>query len=208
MTRELQTRRMNLRRFQSGDADHLFDLDDDPEVMQFITGGANTPRHIIRGQVLPRFIREQDDAGVCGFWAAELRSDGRFAGWFTLRQLEGLPGQASLGYRLRREFWGQGIASEGARLLVDRGFLIGKLDRVIATTYEDNVASIAVMRRLGMQYCRAFLMSESALLELDTAAADPTNLFPGVDVEYEVLRDNWQACRPASEQSPAPEGQG
>ena len=136
------------------DAQALFDLDADPEVMRFITGGTGTPRAVVERQILPRFIREQDDAGIFGFWAAEC--SGVFAGWFSLRRTDGLPGEASLGYRLRRQFWGQGLATEGAGFLVDRGFRLGSLEKIIATTYEENLASIAVMTKLGLRFQRRF----------------------------------------------------
>ena len=43
----LETERLVLRRFTEADADNLFDLDGDPEVMRFLTGGKPTPREVI-----------------------------------------------------------------------------------------------------------------------------------------------------------------
>ena len=45
-----------LRRFTEADADNLFDLDGDSEVMRFLTGGKPTPREVIRNETLPRFL--------------------------------------------------------------------------------------------------------------------------------------------------------
>lgn len=185
----LATERLQLRRFDENDLDNLFTLDGDPEVMRYITGGSSTAKEILRRQILPRFVREQDLAGVFGFWAAE--QDGSFVGWFSLRPIDGLPGQATLGYRLRRAAWGQGLATEGGRLLVDRGFRLAELETVIATTYEENIASIGVMKKLGMQFKRAFRMDSTELAAIDTAAAEPIEAFPGVDVEYAVSRAEW-----------------
>ncbi len=184
----LQTARLTLRRFLPSDEKLLFDLDDDPQVMRYITGGSHTPRDVIRNQVLPLFIRESDDIQVCGFWAAEFRTEGRFIGWFCLRELQGLSGQASLGYRLCRDVWGQGLATEGARLLLERGFRVKKLDRILATTYEENGASIAVMQHLGMRFLREIQLDASDLAAADTSAQDPENIFPGKDVEYCIDR--------------------
>ena len=185
----LRTERLELRRFREADADALFDLDADPAVMRFITGGAGTPRAAIEGRILPRFIREQDIAGLFGFWAAE--HDGDFAGWFSLREIDGLPGEAALGYRLRRIYWGLGLATEGAQLLIDRGFRLGGLERIVATTYEDNLGSIAVMRKLGMRFQHRFKMAADELAATDTAVADPDKLFPGDDVEFALERSRW-----------------
>ena len=124
-----------------------------------------------------------------GFWAAE--QAGQFIGWFSLRQIEGLPEQATLGYRLSRSSWGQGLATEGSRLLIERGFRMGNLQQIIATTYEDNLASIAVMTKLGMRFERRYRLGADELAGIDTAAADPADAFPGDDVEYAIRRSDW-----------------
>ena len=188
---ELRTERLRLRRFTASDAEALFNLDADPNVMRFITGGAGTPRSTIERQILPRFSREQDQAGVFGFWAAEQK--GGFVGWFSLRLIEGLPGEATLGYRLRRPSWGQGLATEGSRQLVDRGFRLGGLSRIIATTYEDNLGSIRVMEKLGMRFERSFQLDAASIDAIDTADVDPAGAFRGLDVEYAIDRSRWLA---------------
>jgi RimJ/RimL family protein N-acetyltransferase len=63
---------------------------------------------------------------------------------------------------------------------------------VFATTYEDNRASIAVMEKLGMRFHRRFRMNAAGLADLDTAAADPGEVFPGEDVEYVIDRQDWR----------------
>lgn len=190
VTSVLSTNRLQLRRFTSLDAENLFALDADPEVMNFITGGSGTPRAVIEKQILPRFVREQDETGIFGFWAAELAN--HFIGWFSLRRLDGLPEQAALGYRLRREVWGQGLATEGAQLLVERGFQLGNLSRIGATTYEENLASISVMKKLGMLFERRYQMDAAGIEAMDTAAADPSEVFPGADVEYVISNSRWR----------------
>ncbi len=192
-TTVLTTDRLKLRRFTSADADRLFELDADPDVMRFITGGVATPRVVIEKQILPRFVREQDDAGVFGFWAAEMAET--FIGWFSLRLVDDLPGEAALGYRLHRRFWGQGLASEGAQTLVARGFGLGSLEKISATTYEDNRASIAVMKKIGMRFQRSFQMEAADIEAMDTAAGDPAAAFPGADVEYAITVSHWRAGR-------------
>jgi RimJ/RimL family protein N-acetyltransferase len=48
----LETERLVLRRFTKADVDNLFDLDSDPEVMRFLTGGRPTPRDVIEKETL------------------------------------------------------------------------------------------------------------------------------------------------------------
>ena len=60
-----------------------------------------------------------------------------------------------------------------------------------ATTYEDNLASITVMKKLNMQFERRYRLDADDLAAMDTATADPGEPFPGDDVEYAILRSQW-----------------
>lgn len=184
----LATERMRLRRFTPGDVDNLYELDSDPEVMRFLTNGRPTPYGVVRDELLPRILAEYERSDRHGRWAAVERSTGRFLGWFSLDLPDGDPDQADLGYRLRREFWGRGLATEGARALVRSAFAERGLRRVFATTMAVNLASRRVMEKAGLRYVRTFH------LEFD----DP---IPGTEygeVEYAVTRDEWAASAAAS----------
>lgn len=56
MTTDIETPRLRLRRFTTADEDFLVDLDRDPAVMEFLTGGKPTSRERIRHEVLPRLL--------------------------------------------------------------------------------------------------------------------------------------------------------
>ncbi len=86
--------------------------------------------------------------GERGFWAAE--EAGRFVGWFHLRPARDT-GETELGYRLRQDVWGRGLATEGSRALID---LAG--ERVVARTMIANLRSRRVMEKLGMAVVRTF----------------------------------------------------
>ena len=119
----LITERLALRRFTEADLDNLFDLDGDPEVMRFLTGGKPTPREVIRNETLPRILHYYERFAGLGFWAVIEKSTGDFLGWFELRPPEGGgPDEVELGYRLRESAWGKGYATEGARALIRKGF--------------------------------------------------------------------------------------
>ena len=53
----LETERLRLRRFTEADADHLFALDNDPEVMRYLNGGMPTPRAVVETEILPGFMQ-------------------------------------------------------------------------------------------------------------------------------------------------------
>ncbi|HEX4816842.1 MAG TPA: GNAT family N-acetyltransferase, partial [Nonomuraea sp.] len=74
----LETDRLTLRRFADSDADDLFALHNDPDVMRYLNGGRPTPREVIVEETLPRFVGP-------GFLAALERPSGAFVGWFHLR---------------------------------------------------------------------------------------------------------------------------
>src|SRR4051794_27542423 len=105
----LQTNRLLLRRLTAEDQDNLVELDSDPEVMRYLTGGRPTPREQVRDEVLPRLLAYYSQGDDFGYWAAADRASGEFLGWFHFRPH---PGDAAagasdrqgieLGYRLRR----------------------------------------------------------------------------------------------------------
>jgi RimJ/RimL family protein N-acetyltransferase len=188
----LQTERLTLRRFTAADLDRLYALDNDPEVMRYINGGAPTPRAVIERDLLPVFLCYDDRRPGFGFWAAVLKSSGEWLGWFSFRPSQGAPGQVVLGYRLRRSAWGQGYATEGARALIDKGFAEWGVQRVVATTYEHNLASRRVMGKLGMRLVRRFRITEQEIAQADTYYAESVEVWDGDDVEYAIEPRGWQ----------------
>jgi RimJ/RimL family protein N-acetyltransferase len=194
----LTTERLILRRLTEADIDQLVELDSDPEVLRYINGGTPTPREVIRDEILPRFLAyyERDDG--FGYWATVERSTGEFLGWFTLRpEEEGDPGVASLGYRLRQSAWGKGYGSEGARALIRKGFTELGVQRVVATTYEHNVASRRVMEKAGMKLVRTYRMTLEQLAATGTFVPTPDVLWEGDDVDYAIEKADWERLETA-----------
>ena len=109
----LATERMILRRSTPQDARLLYELDSDPKVMRFISRGVPTPLKRIKRELLPRRLRYYDEHAHPGFWPAHEKAGGGFLGWFHLRPDSYVPEEKEVGYRLKREVWGQGYATEG-----------------------------------------------------------------------------------------------
>jgi RimJ/RimL family protein N-acetyltransferase len=189
----LETERLILRAFTPEDVDDLTALDSDPAVMRYLNGGEPTPRAVIEREVLPRFIASSRAGDGYGVWAAIERATGVFVGWFALRPHEdGAVGEVSLGYRLRRSVWGKGYATEGARALIRQGFTALGAQRVVATTYQDNLASRRVMEKAGLTLARTFRMTpDQVAAEVDTFVA-AGELWDGDDVEYALDRAEWE----------------
>lgn len=187
----LETERLVLRRFTAADAQHLFDLDNDPEVMRFINGGVPTPLAVIENQILPGFLNHDKGSPAYGFWAADEKSSGDFLGWFVFRPRGKDATDVEIGYRFRRATWGAGYATEGARALIDEGFTKYGVKRVTATTYSANQASRRVMEKLGMTFLRSFRITADDLASSDTSFLTAEHVWDGDDVEYCLEKTDW-----------------
>ena len=82
-------------------------------------------------------------------WLVVARDSGKNAGWISLRIPEREPGAGEVGYTLLSEFRGRGYATEAVSALLDEAFAIAHLQRVCAYCVPQNLASIAVLERLG-----------------------------------------------------------
>ena len=178
----LETERLILRRFTPDDLDDLVALDSDPAVMRYINGGDPTSVEEMRDDYLPWWLAYYDRGDAWGFWAAIERETGAFLGWFHLRpNEEDPPDEPELGYRLRRDAWGRGYATEGSRALVDKAFRELGASRVYATAMADNDASWKVMIKAGMRHIRTYESDWPVRIEGDEHG----------DVEYGITRDEW-----------------
>lgn len=171
---ELITTRLALRPASPEHVDLHVELDSDPEVMRYINGGRASTRAEI----------EQIVSEVRGTrCTATLLDSGLFVGWFSLRSSG--PAEFELGYRLSRTMWGQGLATEGTRALVDHAFTARDAARVWAQTMTVNARSRAVMKRCGLHHARTFHYAWPDLIEGGDEG----------DVEYELVRPDWLTKR-------------
>ena len=188
----LETPRLILRQFTEGDVDNLFNLNNDPKVMRYLTGGKPTPREEIRDQIIPFHLAVYGRRDRLGTWAAESTATGEFLGWFHFR-----PGPDSditnidLGYRLRRPAWNMGYATEGSRALIDRGFTELGVERVFAHTMTLNAASRRVLEKCGLRL-------------VGTSPYDGPFEIEGAElgqVEYALTKVEWEAGQAAGRSS-------
>ncbi|WP_433170858.1 GNAT family N-acetyltransferase [Actinoallomurus sp. CA-150999] len=179
----LETNRLTLRRFTEGDEDNLVELDSDPEVMRFLTGGRPTPREEIRDRI-PRLLDYYERFEGFGFWVAQEKATERFLGWFHFRPNMSEPrdGEIELGYRLRRSAWGKGYATEGSRALIRKGFTELGVERVVAETMTVNLGSRRVMEKAGLTHVRTFQRDDLDAIE---------GFEHGV-VEYALTKADWK----------------
>lgn len=187
------TGRLVLRRFTPRDLDALGDLDNDPEVMKFINNGAPVQRSTVREE-LEAWLAEYDEGVDFGCWAAIERRSEEFVGWFHLRPAPRDLSRPELGYRLRRQAWGRGLATEGSLGLIDRAFATTPVSEVRAETMAVHAASRRVMARCGMRLVRSFRAPWPVRIPGDEFG----------DVEYAITRLDWQRQVVARAFDPAP----
>ncbi len=177
----LTTRRLHLEPLTPAHLDHLVELDSDPEVLRFIWGRALT-----REESLHRGSARIDPVGEArgiGAWAGLEGpvGDRAFVGWWTLQRDPDDDFTAELGYRLRREAWGRGLATEGSRALLDHAFGTLALPRVWAQTMAVNTGSRRVMEKLGLH------LERTVVEHWD----DPLPGAEAGEVYYEITREEW-----------------
>jgi RimJ/RimL family protein N-acetyltransferase len=188
--RELETERLRLRRFTPSDLDELAALHGDPAVMRYIDDGKPVPREAVAEQALPAILREYDELpDGLGHYAIVEQAGGRFAGWIGLLPpssvgLEPEDG-VELGYRLRSDRWGRGVAAEAARAVVEFAFERPGIERIVATTMAVNTGSRRVMEKTGLRHLSTFFAEWLAYIE----GAEHG------DVVYELTREQWRAAR-------------
>ncbi len=175
----LTTERLDLEPFTAAHLEMLVELDSDPEVLRFIWGRALTREESLHHGA--RRIDPEGEARGIGAWAG--REDGRLVGWWTLQRDRDDETTAELGYRLRRDAWGRGLATEGSRALLDHAFLTLGLPRVWAQTMAVNAGSRGVMEKLGMRYVRTEVKTWD----------DPLPGWEQGEVRYEIERSAWLA---------------
>ena len=145
-----------MRPLSADDIDELVRLDADPEVRRYLDQPSASSRADVERDLSRRLARfgPTDEPA---FWAAELKKGGGFIGWFHLRPVVDHPAWLDLGYRLRRDAWGRGLASEGAAALVRRAFIQLKAEQVVAHALEANTASRRVLEKAGLRPHERFL---------------------------------------------------
>jgi RimJ/RimL family protein N-acetyltransferase len=97
-----------------------------------------------------------------GWWAVEDRRTGDFLGRIGLYNPEGWPG-IEVGWLLRRDVWGAGLATEGAIAALDFALNVVGADHVISLIDPGNARSIRVAEKIGERYERDLVHKEKTV---------------------------------------------
>jgi RimJ/RimL family protein N-acetyltransferase len=151
MTESLTTGRLLLRRWRDADRQPFQILNADPRVMEFM------PRQLApeaSDDMIVRIEQHFDRHGF-GLFAAELIAEKAFLGFIGLSvpafDAPFMPA-VEIGWRLAAEYWGQGLATEGARAVARHAFETAGLASLVSFTVPQNLRSRRVMEKLGMAH--------------------------------------------------------
>ena len=151
----IETDRLLVRKFTEDDAPLLYDLNLDPEVIRYTHDpltDVEEARKVLEEVILPQYILYDH-----GRWAVHLRSGSEFIGWCGLKNLTET-NEVDLGYRFKKNFWGNGYAAEAARACIKYGFATLNLHRIVGRALPANLASIKVLEKCGMEYLHEEMM--------------------------------------------------
>ena len=146
---EIKTPRLRLRQWRDSDRQPFAALNADPAVMEFFPSAQS------RTASDASIDSWQSQLATQGWsnWAIELQVSGQFIGFTGLsvpRRVLPFSPCVEVGWRLSRQHWGCGYATEAARASLRVGFEQLALPQIVSFTAVANLRSRAVMERIGM----------------------------------------------------------
>ena len=145
---QLQTDRLILRPWRDSDRVPFAELNADAETMRHF------PATLTREEsdaFVDRIVARLDEDGW-GLWAVEVPGGAPFVGFVGLSVPRFAPELVEVGWRLHRDHWGNGYATEAARESLRFGFEELGLTEIVSFTTVANVPSRRVMERIGMTH--------------------------------------------------------
>lgn len=147
----LKTKRLILRPWREKDLELFAEMNADQEVMKYFPSILSKEES---NQMAKRMQTKIEERGW-GFWAVTVPGIAEFIGFIGLNDVT-FPAQftpaVEIGWRLARDYWGKGYATEGALACLNYGFEVLNLDEIVSFTAVQNMPSRAVMERIGMHH--------------------------------------------------------
>ena len=147
----IETERLLMREFTLEDIDAVYEFQTNPDVIRFMGGdGAVKVRADAERIIREIWFAEYKRYGYARY-AMVHKGDQRVIGFcgFKFEPEAGLP---DIGYRMLPEYWGQGLATEAARAVIDYARRVLGVEKFFGEVVEQNVASINVLEKLGLSH--------------------------------------------------------
>ena len=146
----LETKRLILRQWEESDKRPFFEMNSDPDVMKYFPSPLSRKESDKFFEKLLLLIEKQG----FGLYPTVLKETGHFIGFIGLNEATfkaSFTPCIEIGWRLHKDYWKKGFATEGAIEVLKFGFQkLGKKE-ILSFTSKLNTPSIKVMERLGMQ---------------------------------------------------------
>ncbi len=141
------------------DADVMFQIDQDPEVMRYINGGKMTTREEVQRIYIPRMESYTNAEKGWGLWKILKLETSEVIGFVLVRPMAFFTkspdyNNIELGWRFIQNSWGKGYATEAAESIKNAISESGTIELFTAFAVEANLGSINIMKKLGMSYVK------------------------------------------------------
>ena len=146
----LETNRLLLRELDVNDAERFYQLNENPKVIQYTGNSAFASLAEAKD-----FLSNYQDYKLNGFgrWAVIDKQTEAFLGWCGLKFCE-VENEVDIGFRFFEEHWNHGYATESAKACLEYGFEKLGLRRIVGRAMKENIASVKVLEKIGLQYER------------------------------------------------------
>ena len=146
----LQTERLILRKIVKEDAEDMYEYSRDPDVTRYLTWSPHTSLRQTERYI--DILQKKYADGSFNDWGLVLRETGKFIGTCGYTSFDYGKNTAEVGYVLSKDCWGNGLAAEAAKRVMEFGFETFELDGYFAKHMEGNDASARVMQKCGMKF--------------------------------------------------------
>ncbi|WP_298775621.1 GNAT family N-acetyltransferase [uncultured Shewanella sp.] len=162
----LETDRLRLREFTVEDAPFMYALMTSPLYLKNI--GDRNIRSIEDAEafLVSKIVKSYQDNGY-GLYAVVLKQSNEVIGMSGFVRREGLP-HTDIGFGFLPQFMGKGYAYEASKAVMDYAQNVLALDPILAITNKDNIRSITLLNKLGLEYSNALDWEGEAILLLST----------------------------------------
>jgi ribosomal-protein-alanine N-acetyltransferase len=157
MKMRVETKRLILREIEASDVQGIYELDSDSEVHKYLGNKPITSMKEAENTI--SYIRNQYKKYGIGRWAVIDKDTNEFIGWSGLKYEEYVRTDMNyydLGYRIKKKFWGKGIATETSKAALNYGFQIINLENIFAGAHIQNFASNRVLQKVGLKFIETF----------------------------------------------------
>ena len=146
----IKTKRIELKKFSKNDINLLFELDGDSNVMKYLTLGRPKTIDEVKKESMPRILKSYTNGINYGIFPAYLKCNNTYIGWFQFEKDKHIENAIEVGWRLKKDCWGKGYATEVGLSLVNKAKELNK--KIVARAMIENRASIRVMEKIGLKF--------------------------------------------------------